>query len=521
MFVQNKRLLLFSSVCTYLCFLGLILALKKPLCIDSIVVQKIDRVTVSQTESAYSCNLNRQVNYSSELEGYIGKISPNLERTILLLNSMKPFRNKLQISIREDRPLMFDVNKNRINIGTRFVHLDYHLNRALIKSWIFENKNNIKIDTSLFEESMTDFILFIATGRVELEDPVDKVRTKLGSVKWPQVIKTTKGYCTSAWKYAEHIESCESSQNSKITPNVGDVNDDALAAIYSLRPLLTSSLIGSYSEMKLKQRRDLVQNLDKIIFNMHLPSEKVIESLLIDANPLHNGIININKFTDLILSSTLKSRSEVYQFYTGVTQQLQQFGVTDTFAEAYFDYMIEYDGRIDQNSAFYKALDSAAVNNSNIQIALKDSKNIWILPSKTALPISVFNQIQSRQTVFWGCANSKNIQVSQYFKKTEKLMLINECDQVIAFDFDSLFQDGVKGFISKNHKFKFVQLHLPSIEMIQNELASSQNYFELVKNRDVNQKEFKTLGWSQVQWKKDLQAYRPKAVIDAIEYFRN
>lgn len=521
MFVQNKRLLLFSSVCTYLCFLGLILALKKPLCIDSMVVHKIDRVSVAQTESAYSCNLNRVVNYSSELEGYINKISPSVERTILLLNSMKPFRNKLQISVREDRPLMFEVNKNRINIGTQFINLDYHLSRALIKAWIFENKNNLKIDTSLFEESMTDFILFFATGRLELEDPVDKVRTKLGSVKWPQVIKTTKGYCTSAWKYAEHIESCESSQNNQITIDANEANQDAAAAIYSLRPLLTSSLIGSYSELKPKQRRDLIQNLDKIIFNMHLPSEKVIESMLVDANPLHNGIININKFTDLILSTTLKSRNEVYQFYTGITQQLQQFGVTDTFAEAYFDYVIEYTGRIDQNSAFYKALDSAAAKNSNVQIALKDSKNIWILPSKTALPISVFNQIQSRQTVFWGCDNNKNVQVSQFFRKTEKLMLINECDQTTTFDFEALFQDGVKGFIGKNHKIKFVQLHLPSIEMIQSELATSQNYFELVKSRDISQKEFKTLGWSQVQWKKDLQAYRPKAVIDAIEYFRN
>jgi hypothetical protein len=416
---------------------------------------------------------------------------------------------------------MFEVNKNRINIGSQFVNLDYHLSRALIKVWILENKKILKIDTSLFEESIADFILFIATGKVELEDPVDKVRTKLGSVKWPQVIKTAKGYCTSAWKYAEHVESCENQQNNHVISAAREMSQDASAAVYSLRPLLTSSLVGSYSEMRFRQRRDLVQNISKIISNMHLPSEKVIESMLTDANPLHNGIININKFTDLILSTTLKSRSETYQFYTGINLQLQQFGVTDTFAEAYFDFMIDYSGKIDPASAFYKSLDKAAANNPNVQIALKDSKNIWILPSKTALPITVFNQIQARQTLLIGCENNKNIQVSEFFKKTEKLMLINNCDQEMAFNFESLFQDGVKDFISKNQKFKFVQLHLPSLEMIQAELASSQNYFELVKNRDVSQKEFRTLGWSQVQWRKDLQAYRPTAVIEAIEYFRN
>jgi hypothetical protein len=498
-----------------LCFLGLILAFKKPLCIDSMTVQRIDRVSAGKTESAYACNMSRSVKYSAELDNYIVQVLSPIERTVMLLNSIKPFRNKLQISIREDRPLMFEVNKNRIDIGIEFLDLDYHLSRAIIKTWISENKNLQKINTAVFEESLTDFVLYVLTGKVELEDPVDKIRTKLGSVKWPQVIKTTKSYCTSAWKYSEHIENCNLSQNTKINLNDAvDANQDSAAVIYSLRPLLTSSMIGAYNEMGFNQKKNLFSNLSHIIYNMKLPSEKIIESL-------HNGIVNINKFTDLILSTTLKNRSSVYQFYTGITLQLQQFGVTDTFAEAYFDYMIEYNGQVDQNSDFYKNLESAARKNLNVQIALKDSKNIWILPSKTALPMTVFNKIQSRQTILLGCENNKNIQASQFFKKTEKLMLIDDCHQNLVFDFEVLLQDGVNEFIAKNRKFKFVQLHLPSLEMIQTELAASQNYFDLVKNQDLNKKEFKTLGWSQVQWSKDLQAYRPKAVVDAIEYFRN
>jgi hypothetical protein len=120
-----------------------------------------------------------------------------------------------------------------------------------------------------------------------------------------------------------------------------------------------------------------------------------------------------------------------------------------------------------------------------------------------------------------GCDNPQGIHVEQFFQKAEKLMLVNECDQTVDYNFDSLFRDGIKGFIGKNHKFNFVQLHVPSLEMIKNDLAPSQNFFELVKTRDINRKEFKTLGWSKIQWKNDLHAYRPEAVIDAIEYFRN
>ena len=41
-----------------------------------------------------------------------------------------------------------------------------------------------------------------------------------------------------------------------------------------------------------------------------------------------------------------------------------------------------------------------------------------------------------------------------------------------------------------------------------------------MKNRDVSKAEFQTLGWSQIKWYEDSQAYKPEAVIDAIELFR-
>lgn len=495
------------------------LLLKKPLCIDSSVVNKIDRVTsvsnISKTESAYSCQVYRLVDYSSDLDAQIQRISPVIERTTLLLESIRPFQNKLQISIREDRPLMFEVVKNKINIGSQFLNLDYHLSRALIKAWIYENQAPLKMDTRLLEESITDFLLYTLNGKIEIEDPVDRTRTKLGSVKWPQVIKASKGYCLSAWKYAEHVENCKENFPED------DRLQDSLAVAYSLRPLLTSSLIGSYNEMGMKQKAKVIKEISRLLSSTHLPSEKIIESMLVESNPLRNGMININKFSDLIRSAALNQEDEIYQLYTGLNFQLQQYGVIDTFSEAYFDYLVEYNGQVDPNSSFYKILDAAAAKNSRVQVALKDNNNIWILPSKTALSLSVFSQIQSRQTVLLSCDTQKMVSIERFFKKTEKLMLINECNQRIAYDFDSLFHDGVKSFITQNHKFNFIQLHMPSLEMVHNKLPASQNFFELVKNYDINRKEFKTLGWNSIEWKKDMQAYRPEAVIDAIEYFRN
>lgn len=502
-----------------MCFIAIILVYKRPICIDSTVVNKIDRVFLSaghiQTETAYACYQNQPVNYSSALERTVLKISPVLDRTILLLESIKPFENKLHLIIHEDRPLMYEVSPGKIHFGASFFNLDYHLSRAFIKSWIIENRSSLKIDLSLFEESLADFILYVLVGKIELEDPVDRTRTKLGSVKWPHVIKNVKNYCLSAWKQTEHIEGC----NNDFKNNLKLRNQ--LAATYSLRPLLTSALINSYNEMSIKQKGRLIQSLPHLISSVQLPSDKIVESMLVDSNPIQSGMIGINKFSELVLSASNKKYPEIHLLYSGIIQSLQNRGVSDIFNQAFFDYLVHFDGDIDTSASFYKNLDLAAMKNPEVQVALVDDKNIWLLPSRTALPLTVFNDIQARQTLLMGCESGAQKNMNYFFKKTEKLMLINDCGQKNVYDFDSLFKKGIKPFMSANSKLSFVQLHMPSLQMIHEALPPTQNYFELVKNHNLKRQEIKPLGWSSIHWKKDLQVYRPEAIVDAIEYFRN
>lgn len=517
------KLKIILTGCIYLCFIGLILYTKKPICIDSKVVQKIDIVTDSEatSQTAFSCESNMRAKYSIELINTVAHVEELVKNTITVLDSIKPFKKNIQIEIYNDHPLKFSVDGSQIKIGRGYLNLGQHLSRAVIKSWINENKIGLKIDTELYDESLTDLILFIIDGKIELEDPLDKVRTKIGSVKWPQVIKSIQGYCASSWKYSEHAEECSQSQSLRDHLALQtSINPELLVTAYSLRPLLTSALIYTYVGFDYTHKQNFVRHLPKLISDINLTSDKAIESMLIDSNPLRHGIININKFTDLVLSADLKNKSEIYQMYTGITQYLQQAGVVEAFAEANFDFMIEYAGELSTESKLYKQLEMASYSNSQVQIALKDSKHIWILPSKTALPINVFNKLRTQQLIYINCPISA-INIADYYEKAEKLMLINHCDKTIDFQFSTLFISGVKSFIAANPKINFIQLHMPSLELIKDDIPARQNFFEMVKNRDLNQKEFRRLGWSQVQWNSDIKAYRPNAVIDAIEYYRN
>ena len=110
--------------------------------------------------------------------------------------------------------------------------------------------------------------------------------------------------------------------------------------------------------------------------------------------------------------------------------------------------------------------------------------------------------------------------MKQFFNQAEKLLLIKGCDQKKNIDFGSLVTKGVQAFSGNNKQLAFIQFHLPSFEMKAKELAHIKNFFELVNTRDVTKPEFQTLGWSQIQWFEESQAYKPQAVVDAIQLFR-
>jgi hypothetical protein len=105
-------------------------------------------------------------------------------------------------------------------------------------------------------------------------------------------------------------------------------------------------------------------------------------------------------------------------------------------------------------------------------------------------------------------------------ENSEKLLMIKGCDSERPYAFDMLFKYGAQEFTKIESQLAFIQFHLPSLQQRMNELQHIKNFFDLVQNRDVTRREFQLLGWQDVQWNEKYQFYKPKAAIDAIEFFR-
>lgn len=495
---------------------ALMLSMKKPLCIDSNDIESIYRVTNTKTEKIYKCSARINVPYSKYFAEETDFLKSRTEPLLTYLKNLGPLSQRIRITINDDQPLVFRVRKNQLIIGKKLLNVSGHLERGLIKIWLAERKaESAGLKNYVFTEAVTDFLFHAYKGSFKIEDPLTMMKINFANVKWPQVLTSRDGYCESSWKVSEHYYYCS---NKKLSMQI----DDDLIAALSLRPLLTTVMIKSYNDLDFEGKIKLLNQFDQYLRSQKLDSAKSIEMVLNEIHPLKKGIMNIKKISDLVSSSALvNSKKEYREFYARFAMGLQQAGVSDSFAEAYFDFIFEYPDELDINSKFFKSLVQTAIKNPNVQIALKDKNQIWVLPSKASLPINSFDMIKSQQHVLMACLDMKTLNVANYFNQSEKLLMIKGCGSSRNIDFESLVQSGVRGFSFKNKKIAFIQFHLPSFEMKANELSHIQNFFELVKSRDVSKKEFQVLGWSQIQWSDDFSAYKPKAAIDAIEYFRD
>lgn len=498
----------------YVVLLALILITKRPLCIDSNSVEKIDRITSGKIETIYKCSSQIRVPYSAYFDQNKDQLESRIESVLLFLNKIEPLQNKIKITINELKPIEFSVKENQIRIGSNLLESPGHFERALFKLWLQERSNSNLDQQNLFTEVAADFLYYVYNGSLNIEDPLVRLKTKIGNARWPNVLKSKEGYCDSPWKISEHYVSCGSMELES------QLSSETVLAL-SLRPLLTSVWIKSYSEMSRRSQIDFIDRFSEYLKTQSLNSEKAIEMFLTDSHPLKQGMMNIKKVTDFLNSSNLvQSQKEYREFYARLAINLQQSGVNDSFAEAYFDYLFEYPDSLSTKSEFFKSLVTLSIKNPSLQIAVKDQDQIWILPTQSSLPLKTFDQIKTQQHIFLACLGLRDIDMSQFFNQSEKLLLIKGCDQNKKFDFASLISGGARGFSSHNKNLAFIQFHLPSFEMKAKELAHIKNFFELVRNRDVSKAEFQTLGWSQIKWNEDSQAYKPDAVIDAIELFR-
>lgn len=499
---MKRMLYVVLTIGFYLSFMTLLRLSKDHPCIDSTLVEKLD--------GYYACSLRQSAEFSQQTSEYSEAIEGRLNQLALVLESIQPMKVKAQIVVDANSPLALQVDKKQIRIGKILLVTPGHLEHAIIRLWL-QSSDVQDEQTKLFDQSLADLVYYATFGRLDRQDPVTELYPELGLARWPQVLKNLDVYCESAWRSSEDFERCASLD--QLSHNRREL------LTTSLRPLLTSSLVDAYNSLSRREQNNFLQDIPKLVAERSVDSETVIQAMLDQDNSLQEGLSILKVFTEQF---SLKQEASFPQrrFIARLNQYLQSHGVSDSFAEAYFDVLVEFPDHLDTSSELFKSLETASKQNLNLQIAVKDQNQIWILPSRSGLSLKIFDQVKIRQHVFFACPILKEIEIAQFTASSEKLLMIKGCDSDRSYAFDMLLKYGAQEFTKTESQLAFIQFHLPSLQQRLDELQHIKNFFELVQNRDVTQREFQLLGWQDVQWNEKYHFYKPKAVIDAIEFFR-
>lgn len=479
---------------------------RKPLCIDSRFVERIDRIGVRDSETIYRC----QDSPEPVLGRFFIENTKILQTRVEFLEErlwrLAPWLTTVKIVILESRPWAFRLQGRSLYIGEKMLQAEGHFERGLIKTWLRDQAalTDEGEDQDLQEEVFTDWMWADMRGQLFIEDPLRGLRTKIGA-QWPQVVKDETGYCSSPWRLSEHFEGC--------LKNPGDFRE--VAAHLSLRSLLTTAMIRSFDSLTLAQQMDVLRSF---------PRSRAVSTLAANGDILELGFWKSLSATLRRFSATLgrrdsKQSAHYARWATAFSRSLKNNGFEEARDDIEFDVLIDLAGGLEKDDALLQDLADEAEGAKGRRIAVRSGKRLWILPSRQPITIEDMSGIKAERMIARQCGDFDFNYVLAFGARAQKVVVIDDCASK-SLSLGSLLRGDMETFARANKDVSFVQFHLPSLLLRKDAIDLATDVRKLIRHRDISDPVFQTLGWQELKWSEDASAYRPRAYVDAIEWFR-
>ncbi len=461
---------IFSVVSFGLLILFIIFVTRKPICIDSKLVEKIDRVQGDRLEEAYRCDMNKAVRFSTFWSRTARSLSSrlyNLEITLDRLGMISPRAPRVVI-LADSRNVIYTRN-SKIYISEDLLSEEGWLEKELVQFWLREKNGNLFSQNPLVVQALVENILIVSKGLLSTGIGSKSVNL-VTSYVWPQTLRVSSSDCRYLKKFSDNISFCLSQD---LKPQVQDI-----------RPYFIKSWMESFYGLKLSEQFLFLKAISEL-------------------SP------------EGVQKTTYGTR-----FLIALASRLEKHGVDQAVERPEFDLVYALDQSLENESVLKKSIQEFSQKYENLRIAIMDTEKVFLLPSGTFLSKKLLKSWNTRHLVYQSCANINFNQVSSFGGVTKKLLLIRSCGQNESHSLQNYYQMGVAGFASQDLTSAFVHFHLPSLALKASELNSSKDIFELLgqDGGDVMLKQ--SLGWKQVEWRKELKAFSPRAYVDAIDLFR-
>lgn len=471
---------------------------RRPPCIDSMSVLKIDRVLLEETETAWTCAASQDTKISNEFADLILEIQRRLaplEALVARADGGVPHR--LQLKINEEATNTFELRKGVLSLSGDLVRKDMVLERAYVKSWVLSK--NPKLPAVGAQAEFLTELFMVAAGyenRAQLE--LDE-HNEFG---WPQAMKDVEGYCASEFKLAEHLQTCHRDRASLYNR----------ALELSSYQFLFSSLRKVWALLPTKQKVLVFKNFARVTV--------AAQPMIVDGDEsrIQAAVEGIRTFEAWLWKDSYTTPGFA-DLSKRLIQHIRGQGFKEDENKIQLDVVVISDLPLEKNAPFLNQLRETAQAEGALKIAVKDPNQLLLLPGTQKLRIENIEDFVADRVAVLKCGRFDFNWIFQFEKFTERLFVVDVCGSKKP-DIRSWIAHGAEEFAADNKKFKFVQFHLPSLLFKKGELDRSTDVLSLLQKRDISDHSFRTLGWQEIEWSESADAYHPRAQIDAIDWFR-
>ncbi len=461
---------IFSLASFGVLILVIIFITRKPLCIDSRLVEKIDRVSGSTRDEIYRCDLNKTVRFSTYWSQHSREVTSRLSAIELVLEKLNYLKAESpRVVILNDKKQLVYFHSSTLYLSEDLFSKPGWLERELIKFWLREKNEHIFSQNPLLAEALVENILMVSVGNYQLAKYDIKNKDSL-SYLWLQNLRASSLECRYSRKFSDSISFC--------------LTDGSKTQLQDMKIYFVRAWMESFRVLKLPEQLKFLRSV----------AELTPEG------------IQKTKFGG--------------RFLIELASRLEKYGMNQTVDKPEFDLVYALDKKLENNGNLKKSVQEFSRNNENLRIALMDQEKVLFLPSGLSLSKKSLKSWKTRHLIYQSCSDMNFKQIGSFDLVADKLLLIRSCDQSESRSLQKYYKSGITGFASQNPFSTFIHFHLPSVALKSGELNSQKDVFEMLEQKTMDQSLVQSFGWQQLVWKKDLHAYAPRAYIDAIDLFR-
>ncbi|MFN7727957.1 MAG: hypothetical protein ACK5P7_02245 [Bdellovibrio sp.] len=479
-------------------------------CLDSKLVEKVDKVGLGPDQSLPSCFVSRDTSYSGDLAEIKALIEPRLSRLEKELQFFGVEARPIRLSVVDSFDPLVRVHPSHLIMSRSVLGQNQLFEKAFVLSLLMQKSRTsphlMNADDVAWAEVFSDLFLAFTQGDLDLRDPVlnQQIAWQGPQIEWPLALKTAPAYCQEAWRSMLHLSACEQ----------GLLNGEDL--FVSLRPLIGKALFDGLEKQPLDERVQFFRNTFKDWSSMQIqkysfgssvgsPAEQQFADA---ASSLENWLKNFKVWGGA--SPAWKKMAR--QFNTEL--QARGFGVDSRALVV--DLIVV--GSEDEKEPLLQKLAELALQDPSKKILYLSDKEARLLPDVKPFPRSWLKGLQARQAMLIQCRIPSVERLKTMADTVERLLVVRDCQSPMALEFKVLLTGGLDAFVSANPNMKFVQFHLPSLKSA---LAKQNlNPIPLLEEKRWASPFFLNIGWEKPEWDKRLKVYRARAAIDAIEMYR-